>query len=82
MVKDSKDLNPFLLRFLKSVYSVQVSHLHEKFTMELNNYLKFLLQFANGNYLFRNSVSYSERMFDKIILDTSKVPLIKVVVEL
>ena len=39
LVKDPKDLNPFLFRFLKSVYSVQVSHLNEKFTLELNNYL-------------------------------------------
>ena len=58
-VSNTKDLNPFLFRFLKGVYQVQVSHLHEKFKAELTRYLEFLLQFANANDLFRNSMSYS-----------------------
>ena len=63
LIEDPKDLNPFLLRFLKIVYTTQVNQLHEKFTIELENFLKFLLQFANANNSFRNSVSYSDRKF-------------------
>ena len=57
-VTNPKDLNPFLFRFLKGVYQVQVSHLHAKFKAELTRYLEFLLRFANANDLFRNSLSY------------------------
>lgn len=47
MTKDIKQVNPFIVRFLKSVYQLQVNHLFAKYENELRNYLEFLLRFAN-----------------------------------
>ena len=53
--KDGDQLNPYIHRFLKSIYSIQVNHLFEKFTTELESYFKFLLRFANMSDQFRDS---------------------------
>ena len=47
LTKDASQINPYIIRFLKSIYQLQVNHLFAKYERELRNYLEFLLRFAN-----------------------------------
>jgi c-di-AMP phosphodiesterase-like protein len=77
MTKDVSQINPFIVRFLKSVYQLQVSHLFEKYQTELKNYLEFLIQFANLSEDFRQKQSYLDFGLDKILVHYAHQPLIE-----
>ena len=78
IIKKIEDLNPYIIRFLKCVQQLEVSHLHEKFKHELTDYLHFLLRFSNLDEKFRKTPIYRSKNLDKILIDTSKVPLLKI----
>ena len=58
IVKKMEDLNPYMVRYLKCVQTVEASQLHLKFKGELIKYLEFLLRFSNKNEAFRKSSAY------------------------
>ena len=45
--KSASSISPYVVRFLKSIYQLQVSLLYAKYERELTKYLEFLLRFAN-----------------------------------
>ena len=53
LTKDAKSINPYIKRFFKSIYQMQVSKLFAKHEKELRSYLVYLLQFANLSDDFR-----------------------------
>ena len=57
---------------------MEVGHLHEKFKTELTKYLRFLLRFANKEEQFRKSPIYRSKNLDKISLEVSRVPLLRI----
>lgn len=76
MSKDRRTLNPYIVRFLKSIYQVQVNHLFSKYELELTNYLKYLLAFANQSEEFRAQQKYLDYGLDQFNIDFKTVPLI------
>ena len=58
LVREESKINPYILRFLKSIYQVQVNHLFAKYERELKNYIEFLLRFANACADFKSKQSY------------------------
>ena len=55
LIKKLDELNPYILKFLKCVQTIQVSHLRQKFKEELMDYLRFLLRFANIDEDFKKT---------------------------
>ena len=58
LTRDESEINPYITRFLKSVYQLQVSHLFDKYERGLRAYLEFLLRFANLSEDFRQKQAY------------------------
>ena len=81
LIKRIEDLNPYLIRFLKCVQMVEVSHLHEKFKGELTEYLHFLLRFSNSVESFRKMPTYRKKKLDTLNIETSKAPLLRMIVQ-
>lgn len=86
LTKDVKEINTYIVRFLKSVYQLQMNHLFEKYERELKNYLEFLLRFANLSADFQSKQPYLDygldqfhvRMSDKnLILATVQIDIIQ-----
>ena len=77
IVKNLEDLNPNIIRFLKCVQQIEVGHLHNKFKEELTKYLHFLLRFANQEESFRKTPIYRSKELEKINLEISRVPMIR-----
>ena len=58
LTRDESEINPYISRFLKSVYQLQISHLFDKYERGLRSYLEFLLRFANLSEDFRQKQAY------------------------
>lgn len=65
MTKDKASINPYILRFLRSIYQVQMNHLFAKYEQELTKYLEFLLSFANQSEDFRAQQQYLNFRLEK-----------------
>ena len=76
LTKDVGKINPFIIRFLKSIYQMQVNHLFKKYEDELRSYLEFLLRFANLSPEFLCKQGYLDYGLDKIQVDYSDKSLI------
>lgn len=82
LVKDVDQINPYIVRFLKSIYQVQVNHLFEKYENAMRSYLGYLMQFANLCVEFRQCQAYLDFGLDKIEVNYSQAPLIESTVDI